>query len=107
MINRQERRRRAREQRLLDSDYKHIRERQDKIDDRVLEVYMIAFSLAMNKVQGASYDEIEPVLSEANRILCSIDGETVTYKMLADELYEKTDIRFEWDSASTMGMYVR
>ncbi len=99
-MNRQQRRLQAREatrRRDFEARYsREIKERQQKIDDRVIESYMVCIALALTNLYRWKGRGIGRVISEFNRLICSIDGDRVTFESLERDLYQKTGIKFEW-----------
>lgn len=99
-MNRQQRRLQAREAtRRRDFETRYAREiqnRQQKIDDRVIESYMVCIALALTNLYGWKGRGIGRVISEFNRLICSIDGVGVTFNTLESELYRRTGVKFQW-----------
>ena len=88
-LSRQERRRMAREaekQKMFDRRYgKRVEERQNKVDDRTVEIYTTCMGLAVVDLYGRFCER-----------LMSLEEPGVTYESLQKELDEKTDIKFVW-----------
>lgn len=105
-MNRQQRRLQAREAtRRRDFETRYAREiqsRQQKIDDRVIELYMVCIALALNNLYGWKNRGICRVIGEFNRLICSIDGDGVTFSTLENELYRRTGIKFQWATDTAM-----
>jgi len=99
-MNRQQRReqmKRISRERAFEQRYaQQIEERQAKIDDRLIEVYMVCIGLALNKLYGWDDERINAVIEEFNRQICRIDGVNVTYDTLMAELNRETGIEFRW-----------
>ena len=99
-MNRQQRRLQAKEayrKRDFEMRYaREIEERQQRVDDRVVESFMVCIALALNNLYGWNRTGIGRVINEFNRLICSIDGVNVNFATLKDELYKKTGIEFQW-----------
>ena len=88
-MNRQERRRLAKIQETKAEYFKELQEQQSKVRKDISMIHMIAYALALHDL-GYGDTIIEKVILKANDILSSLDGETVTFWTLADELKRKT-----------------
>lgn len=92
-MNRQQRRMRARQAAFEARHWKEIEDRQNQVEDRTLEVFMVGLSLALNKLYGWQHHGIQNVISETNYQICRINGD-VTLEDLAKELADKTGVVF-------------
>lgn len=94
-MNRQERRRLAKIQETKAEYFKELQEQQSKVREDISMIHMIAYALALHDL-GYGDTIIEKAILKANDILSSLDGETVTFWTLADELKRKTGIEIMW-----------
>lgn len=92
-MNRQQRRltarRIAQERDFEQRNWNAIVERQNKVDDRQLEINMICLGLALNKLYGWQAHGIENVIREYNAQICRLAGDE-TFEDLVAELEQKT-----------------
>lgn len=99
-LSRQERRRLAREnekQRTFDRRYgKQVEERQNKVDDRTVEIYTTCMGLAVVDLYGRMPGRVKRIVTRFCERLMSLEDPNVTYESLQKELDEKTDIKFVW-----------
>ena len=76
---------------------KTIAERQERIDDRLVEAYTVCIGLALNDVYGWKYNAINKVVTAFCERLCSMgDDDGPSYYDLKNELYDKTGVEFQW-----------
>lgn len=99
-LSRQERRRLAREnekQRTFDRRYgRQVEERQNKVDDRTVEIYTVCMGLAVVDLYGRMPGRVKRIVTRFCERLMSLEDPDVTYESLKNELDEKTDIKFVW-----------
>ena len=92
-MNRQQRRltarRIAQERDFEQRNWNAIVERQNKVDDRQLEINMVCLGLALNKLYGWQAHGIEKVIREYNDQICRLAGDE-TFEDLVAELEQKT-----------------
>lgn len=98
-MNRQQRRlmaRRAEQRAEFETRYaREIKERQCKVNDRFISVYVVCIALALYNVYGWKRTGIRRVIEEFNRLICRVSDEGLTYEMLNKELYDKTGVVFK------------
>lgn len=94
-LNRQERRRLAKLKATEAANMATLLDRQERINDTDVKVWMMTYALAMNNVCQMDDDTIMKVTQEAVRILSKINGVDYGYDTLRDELYEVTGLEFE------------
>lgn len=98
-MNRQQRRllaRRAEQQAEFEARYaKEIKERQGKVNDRFISVYVVCIALALYNVYGWKRTGIRRVIEEFNRLICRVSDENLTFEMMNNELFDKTGIEFK------------
>lgn len=96
-MNRQQRRLMARQKAVEQKYLSEIYDRQNKVDDRQVELTIVCIGLALNKLYGWNGRGIGRVTQEfANQLHRVYAGET--YENLAKELYAKTEIEFKLGS---------
>ena len=94
-VNRQQRRLRAKEREKEEKFLRMIKDRQDRVDDRVIELTAVCIALALNDLYRWSGTGIQRVITQFCTRMASIDqGET--YDSLREELERKTGIVFRW-----------
>lgn len=95
-MNRQERRRRAKEQAFEAKYEKEIVTRQNKVDDVLVELYAACIGLAIYDCYGYKPTMTGKIITAFCKRITSIDGEGVTLSALKKELEERTGIILEW-----------
>ena len=99
-LSRQERRRLAREsekQRTFDRRYgKAVEQRQNAVDDRVVELYTVCIGLAVYDLYGYMPKRVNRIVTRFCERLMSLNDEGVDFNSLQKELDEKTGIKFVW-----------
>lgn len=95
-MNRQQRREMARRQAVENKYWNQLVERQNRVDDRKLELGMTAIAIALYNIYGWEEEEIVKVLQEYNKQICRIASEGLTYEDLKKELEEKTGFYLKW-----------
>ena len=92
-MNRQQRRLQARriaqERDFEQRNWDAIRDRQNRVDDRQLEINMVCLGLALNKLYGWQAHGIERVIREYNTQICRLAGDEDFFD-LVKELETKT-----------------
>jgi len=78
-MNRQQRRLIARQRDFENRYWKEIMDRQNRVDDRKLEIDMVCLALALHELYGWQWHGIQRVLQEFNRQILRL-GEGVTYR---------------------------
>lgn len=74
--------------------YKELVDRQNKVDDRLVDLNNVCIGLALNKLYGWNGQGIGHVVQEfSNQVARIYHGET--YEDLARELKDKTGIEFQ------------
>lgn len=98
--SRQERRLRAREaQKQQEFDYRYgrqVRDRQNRIDDRLVELYTVCMGLAITDLYGYMPKRINRIVTQFCNRLMSLNDDGVSYATLRDELKQKTGVEFVW-----------
>ena len=99
-LARQERRRQARQrekERAFEQKYgKEIEERQERVDDRTVELYTTCIGLAIYDEYGYMPNRIHRIVTAFCNRLMSLMEPDVTYFTLQQELKEKTGVEFVW-----------
>lgn len=97
-LSRQERRRIAREaekQRSFDRRYgRQVEERQNKIDDKKVEVYTVCMALAVTDLYGYMPKRVKRIVTRFCERLYQVEEDGVKFSDLEKELKDKTDIEF-------------
>lgn len=94
-MNRQERRRLAKQQAFEAKYEKEIKERQNRIDDRTVELYTTCIGLAVYDCYGYRPTVAGRIITAfCNRLMTIGEGRTLTD--FKQELKEKTGIELEW-----------
>lgn len=94
-MNRQERRRLAKQQAFEAKYEKEIKERQNRIDDRTVELYTTCIGLAVYDCYGYRPTVAGRIITAfCNRLMTIDEGRTLTD--FKQELKEKTGIELEW-----------
>lgn len=92
-MNRQQRRMLARKKDFEARHWKEIEDRQNQVDDRTLEIFMVGLALALNSLYGWQHRGISNVISETNYQICRLNS-GITFEELTKELEKKTGIVF-------------
>lgn len=71
-----------------------IRERQNHVNDRFIEIYVVCIALAVHNLYGWKARGIGRVIREFNRLICRIGEEGTTFDELNRELLDKTGVQF-------------
>ena len=99
-LSRQERRRLAREnekQRTFDRRYgRQVEERQNNVDDRVVELYTTCMGLAVTDLYGNMPGRVKRIVTRFCERLMSLNEPGVDFDSLQKELDDKTGIKFVW-----------
>lgn len=99
-LSRQERRRLAREsekRKAFDERYsRQVEERQNNVDDRVVELYTTCMGLAVTDLYGNMPGRVKRIVTRFCERLMSLNEPGVDYNSLQRELDEKTGIKFVW-----------
>ena len=99
-LSRQERRRMAREaekRSAFEQRYgRQIEERQNNVDDRVVELYTTCMGLAVCDLYGNMPKRVKRIVTRFCERLMSLNEPGVDYHSLQKELDEKTGIKFVW-----------
>lgn len=99
-LSRQERRRMAREaskRNAFEQRYgRQIEERQNNVDDRVVELYTTCMGLAVADLYGNMPGRVKRIVTRFCERLMSLNEPGVDYDSLQKELDEKTGIKFVW-----------
>lgn len=99
-LSRQERRRIAREAEKrseFEQRYgRQIEERQNNVDDRVVELYTTCMGLAVTDLYGNMPGRVKRIVTRFCERLMSLNEPGVDYNSLQRELDEKTGIKFVW-----------
>ena len=99
-LSRQERRRLAREAEKRSAFYreygKRVEERQNDVDDRVVELYTTCMGLAVCDLYGNMPGRVKRIVTRFCERLMSLNEPGVDYHSLQKELDEKTGIKFVW-----------
>jgi hypothetical protein len=99
-LSRQERRRMAREaekRSAFEQRYgRQIEERQNNVDDRVVELYTTCMGLAVTDLYGNMPGRVKRIVTRFCERLMSLNEPGVDYNSLQRELDEKTGIKFVW-----------
>jgi len=94
-MNRQERRRLAKQQAFEAKYEREIKERQNRIDDRTVELYTTCIGLAVYDCYGYRPTVAGRIITAfCNRLMTIDEGRTLTD--FKQELKEKTGIELEW-----------
>lgn len=99
-LSRQERRRMAREASKRSAFYreygKRVEERQNDVDDRVVELYTTCMGLAVTDLYGNMPGRVKRIVTRFCERLMSLNEPGVDFDSLQKELDEKTGIKFVW-----------
>jgi len=99
-LSRQERRRLAREKEKRNAFYreygKAVEERQNAVDDRVVELYTVCIGLAVYDLYGYMPKRVNRIVTRFCERLMSLNEPGVDFDSLQKELDEKTGIKFVW-----------
>ncbi len=99
-LSRQERRRMAREaskRSAFEQRYgRQIEERQNNVDDRVVELYTTCMGLAVTDLYGNMPGRVKRIVTRFCERLMSLNEPGVDFNSLQRELDEKTGIKFVW-----------
>lgn len=93
-MNRQQRRMLARQAEVEAKYLQEIRDRQNKVNDRFISVYIVCIALALYNLYGWKGRGIQRVIGEFNRLICQVSDENLTFEQMNRELLEKTGIQF-------------
>ncbi len=104
--SRQERRRIEREikkQRSFEQKYsKAIEDRQDRVDDRTVEIYTTCMGLAVYDLYGYMPKRVNRIVTQFCNRLMSLADPNVDFPALQKELKDKTGIQFVWKKEETL-----
>ena len=95
-MNRQQRRLMKRQKAVERKYLTEIEERQNAVDDRVVEIYTICIATALNNLYGWKHHGINRVVSEFCRLITEVNNDSNRFYRLRAELKEKTGIEFQW-----------
>lgn len=99
-LSRQERRRIAREaQKRAAFEQRYgdqIIERQNKIDDRTVEIYTTCMALAITDLYGYMPKRVNRIVTRFCERIYQVEEDGVGFPELAQELKDKTGIEFVW-----------
>lgn len=99
-LSRQERRRMAKEREKRNAFYreygKAVEQRQNDVDDRVVELYAVCMGLAVCDLYGNMPGRVKRIVTRFCERLMSLNDDNVDFDSLQKELDEKTGIKFVW-----------
>lgn len=99
-LSRQERRRIAKEkqkQQEFDRRYgKQVVERQNKVDDRTVEIYTTCMALAVVDLYGYMPKRVNRIVTRFCERIYQVEEDDVSFSELEKELKDKTGIEFVW-----------
>lgn len=99
-LSRQERRRMAKEREKRNAFYreygKAVEQRQNDVDDRVVELYTVCMGLAVCDLYGNMPGRVKRIVTRFCERLMSLNDDNVDFDSLQKELDEKTGIKFVW-----------
>jgi hypothetical protein len=94
---RREQRRRMEKQQRFDARYgESVMERQNKIDDRTVELYAVCMGLAVYDEYGCMPNRIKRIVQAFCRRMTMFAESGATYQDYVRELKEKTGVEFVW-----------
>lgn len=95
-MNRQQRRMLERQRATEARNLKHLHERRERLDEVVIEQFLVAAGLALHQEFGFGAKRIARVLNKMNELIGSQDGEVVTFQKYRQQLKDETGIEISW-----------
>lgn len=86
----------AKQQRFNERYGKQVEQRQNDVDDRVVELYTVCMGLAVCDLYGNMPGRVKRIVTRFCERLMSLNDDGVDFNSLQKELDEKTGIKFVW-----------